>query len=651
MHGGQRSGTKRCLWAYARLVLVPLAMLELRGAYASAAQPPEPATDRILIKLRDSTAPRVAMTSDAAARDRIDALAVRRATPMRYVRTLYNGAHTVRLNHWTQGAELTALVARLATDPDVEMVSPDRLKHAARTVPNDPRYGANNGDPAAAFTQQWYLMTPTTTLVSAIDAERAWDLSRGAASVPVGIVDTGVLFRHPDLGTVANGGKLLPGYDMVGADNAATSPPFTFYVANDGNGRDADPTDPGDWINTADLTSPATKAIFTGTGVNCPVSPSSWHGTLVSGVIGAATNDGIGIAGVGWDTRVVPVRALGKCAGYDSDILDGMAWAAGLPIQFPDPTAQSAPANPNPVKIINLSLGSPTTCSSFYSSLISQLSAMNVVVVAAAGNSSGSNGAGGAVTEPANCPGVIAVAALRNTGTKVAFSNFGAEVAISAPGGNCVNLQPPCLYSIVSTINTGTESASDSEMAYVDGNQPQVAYSGHTFAGGGVFGTSFSAPMVSGVIALMWAANPGLTATQVASMLKTSARPFPPAGTVPVCPASDPTTGECSCTQSTCGAGMLDAYGAVMSALGNPANPTPLPAPSASSPPVIPAAMAQSTPPAPSSSGGGGGAEAPWWILGLLAAGVIRASAEKGRRGEGGRHMNRYRASAIPLGQ
>jgi serine protease len=549
---------------------------------------------------------------------------------MRYVRTLYNGAHTVQLMRWTQGAELTGLVARLAIDPEVEMVAPDRLKHIA-AMPNDPRYGANDGDPTAAFTQQWYLVTPTTTLVSAIDAERAWDLSRGSVSVPVAVVDTGVLFRHPDLGTVAHGGKLLPGYDMIGPDNAATSPPFTFYVGNDGAGRDSDATDPGDWINTADLTNPATKAIFGGTDSAgkplCPISPSTWHGTLVSGVIGAATNDGIGIAGVGWDTPILPVRVLGKCAGYDSDILDGMAWAAGLPIQFPDPTSSSVPTNPNPARIINLSLGSATACSTFYSSLISKLATMNVVVVAAAGNGGGSNGAGGAVDEPANCPGTIAVAALRHAGTKVAFSNFGPEIAISAPGGNCVNAQPPCFYSIVSTGNSGTEGASDATMTYIDGNQPAVTYSGKTFQGGGVFGTSFAAPMVSGVIALMWAANPQLTASQVTAKLKSSARPFPPS-TEPVCPATDPATGECACTRATCGTGMLDAHAAVLAALGNLANPIVLPPPSPSAPPVIPAVMAQSSPSSASPSGGGG-AEAPWWILALVAGGAIRASARR----------------------
>jgi serine protease len=626
----RRSANRGRLGACLRVALAALAVLgaagtRAAGAHAGEAFSPEPPTDRILIKLRDSTAPRVA-TGSSAARDRVHALAIRRAISMQYVRTLYNGAHTVRLDHWMQGSELTALVARLALDPDVEMVGPDRLKRIAATVPNDPRYGDNNGDPTAAFTQQWYLMTPTSILVSAIDAERAWDLSRGSALVPVAVVDTGVLFRHPDLGTVADGGKLWPGYDMVGPDNAAFSPPFTYYLANDGNGRDPDATDPGDWINTADLNTPASKAVFTGSGLKCAVAPSSWHGTLVSGVIGASTNDGIGIAGVGWNTPIVPVRALGKCAGYDSDILDGMAWAAGLPLGGNSPP----PDNLHPVRIINLSLGGPTNCSSFYSSLINELAANNVVVVAAAGNGGGTNGAGGAVSEPANCPGVIAVAALRNTGTKVGFSNFGPEITISAPGGNCLSLQPPCLYSIVSTVNSGTESASDPGMTYVDGNKPSFTYSGQTFLGGGVFGTSFSAPMVSGVIALMWAVNPGLTVADVTSMLKASARPFPPAGTVPVCPTTDANTGECSCTQTTCGAGMLDAHAAVLAAMGNPVNPTMLPAPTPIPPPVIPAATVQSNP-SPSSPSGGGGADAPWGILALLGAGVGRALAEKKR--------------------
>jgi serine protease len=275
----------------------------------------------------------------------------------------------------------------------------------------------------------------------------------------------------------------------------------------------------------------------------------------------------------------------------------------------------------------------------FYSTMIQQLSAMNVLVVVAAGNGGGLDGAGGSVNEPANCAGAIAVSALRNTGTKVAFSNFGPEVSISAPGGNCVNPQPPCLYPIVSAGNNSVEAPSESAMGYADGNQPSTAYSGQTFPGGGVFGTSFSAPMVSGVIALMWTVNPGLTVAQVTSMLKSSARPFPPGGTVPVCPDADSITGECSCTQSTCGAGMLDAYGAVLAAMGSPANPVMLPAPVASAPPLIPALADPSGAPS-SASEGGGGAEAPWWILGLVAAGLSRPLRRNWARAGygGGRH-------------
>jgi len=258
MRCSQPCGTKRHARAIARRALA-LAWVIAASAHAGAAVPPEPATDRVLIKFRDAqTVPRAATASSTPDRERqrIDALSVRRATPMQYVRTIYNGAHSVFLGRWMHGSELTALVAQLAADPEVEMVAPDRRKRAF-IVPNDPRYGANDGDATGAYTQQWYLLPPTATLVSPINAEAAWDLSKGSASVAVAIVDTGVLFSHPDLGSVANGGKLLPGYDLVGCDNARATLPCTFYVANDGNGRDPDPTDAGDWINTTDQTAPA----------------------------------------------------------------------------------------------------------------------------------------------------------------------------------------------------------------------------------------------------------------------------------------------------------------------------------------------------------------------------------------------------------
>ena len=142
----------------------------------------------------------------------------------------------------------------------------------------------------------------------------------------VAVVDTGVRYEHPDLLEVAVGGTLLAGYDM-------TSDPA---VANDGDGRDADASDPGDWVTQADLVQ------RDGPFLRCTIPErSSWHGTQVSGLIAAITQNGIGMAGAAPGVRVLPVRVLGKCGGHDSDIIAGMRWAAGLSVP-------GVPANPLP---------------------------------------------------------------------------------------------------------------------------------------------------------------------------------------------------------------------------------------------------------------------------------------------------------------
>ena len=228
----------------------------------------------------------------------------------------------------------------------------------------------------------------------------------------VAVVDTGVRFEHPDLLPVALGGNLLPGYDMV--SDAAT--------ANDGDGRDADASDPGDWVTRAEMSQPG-SSLF-----RCATSPenSSWHGTQLAGLIAALTNNGIGMAGAAPGVRMLPVRVLGKCGGYDSDIIAGMRWAAGLSV--PD-----APANPYPARVINLSLGGDGR-------VLGRVSAGGRRDHGCRyGDRGGGREPGHAVAQPANCAGVIAVAGLRHAGTKVGFSSLGPEVAISAPGGNCVN--------------------------------------------------------------------------------------------------------------------------------------------------------------------------------------------------------------------
>ena len=180
---------------------------------------------------------------------------------------------------------------------------------------SDPLYAGGSGfSPASG---QWYLRSASSTLVSAINAETAWSLTTGSAGVLVAVLDTGVRWNHPDLD-----GKLVGGYDFISES----------VIANDGDGRDSNPADPGDWISSTENSSDATLK-------GCGVSDSSWHGTQMAGLIGASTNNASGMAGLGRHVRVLPVRVLGKCGGYDSDIIAGMRWAAGL-------TVPSAPGSP-----------------------------------------------------------------------------------------------------------------------------------------------------------------------------------------------------------------------------------------------------------------------------------------------------------------
>ena len=187
----------------------------------------------------------------------------------------------------------------------------------------------------------------------------------GSAGIVVAVLDTGVRFDHPDLLPVASGGNLLPGYDMISDVD----------TANDGNGRDADASDPGDWLTQAEISKVG------GPFYQCDTSPenSSWHGTQTAGLIAALTNNGVGMASVGRNVRVLPVRVLGKCGGFDSDILAGMRWAAGQAVP-------GVPANQNPRAVISMSLGGDGACDVAYHDAVNQINAAGAVVVVAAGN-------------------------------------------------------------------------------------------------------------------------------------------------------------------------------------------------------------------------------------------------------------------------
>jgi len=524
-------------------LLIALATLAI--ASPAHAETPLVTEARVIVKYKaSSTLLKNAMPAEQ------KSVALAKALSERTGMDLSAGASVSERMHVLQASGVTseALAARLSADSDVEYAVPDYRRHPL-TAPNDPLYAGGppliegaGGPPGG----QWYLRAPSGDVVSSIDAETAWSITQGSSTVVVAVLDTGVRFDHADLQRVEAGGNLLPGYDMI------SNP----VVANDGNGRDPDASDPGDWISDAEA------QLRSGPYYQCDVQDSSWHGTQTSGIIGALTNDGIGMASVGRTIRVLPVRVLGKCGGFDSDIIAGMRWAAGLPVP-------GVPLNVNAARVLNLSLGGESVCTAAYRDAIADVNGVGAVVIAAAGNSTGH-----AVGTPASCPGVIAVGGLRHAGTKVGFSDLGPEISISAPAGNCINTAPgtPCLYPILTTSNAGSTTPitdADGGSIYTDSFNASL-------------GTSFSAPLVSGTIALMLSAQPSLTPLAIEAILRNTARPFPAAAPpLAQCAAPQPIPaiqfdqGECGCTTATCGAGMLDAGAAVLAAkAGAPANYT-----------------------------------------------------------------------------
>jgi serine protease len=505
--------------------LVAASLCVLASLFASASvaeeynpvahEPPQaasPPTLAVIVKLR-KTGAGAALMKLSTGGDRVAALAKRTGLDMSLRREISNWmlANTIEL----EGANADQALATLRADDAVEYVALDRRRFPHATSPND-----------SLFNGQWYLKN---TEISAVNAISAWDREQGTSGVVVAVLDTGVLYDHPDMGRGDRGGRLLPGYDFVTAS----------HMANDGDARDANPSDPGDWVSATD------KADDRYT--HCDQTSSSWHGTRVSGMVGALTNNTTGVSGLTWNSFILPVRVLGKCGGVDSDILAGIRWAAGLSVP-------GAPVNPTPARILNASFGSTGACEPSYRDVVDELTARKVLMVISAGNE------GTVVSSPGNCPGVASVAAIRHAGSKVGFSNLGPEVTLAAPGGNCVNINGgPCLFSLDTTSNDGAQSPGNH--IYTDQTHSNL-------------GTSFSAPIVSGIAALMLSRNANLSTHQMLDRLQEGARPFPtsvaddPSVTACHVPVSDEDfqLAQCLCTTTTCGAGMADAAAAVAAA-------------------------------------------------------------------------------------
>lgn len=441
-----------------------------------AAEPPavtKPAlNERIIVKYKTAT-----VESQAAimSRSSLERASVQAGTELAYMRKLATGAHLVKLQRRLPGTEVDAVIARLMADPRVEYAERDRLLRPMAT-PSDPRYS-----------EQWHYFEST----GGLNLPGAWDVTQGEGVV-VAVIDTG--YRpHADLNA-----NILPGYDMISNTT----------VSQDGDGRDSDASDPGDW-------EPAGAC-----GPGAPARSSSWHGTHVAGTVAAVTNNGIGIAGVAYKAKVVPVRALGRCGGFTSDIADSMIWAAGGSVA-------GVPANANPAQVLNLSLGGGGSCGATQQAAINTARSLGATVVVAAGNSN-ANAAG---ATPANCAGVVTVASINRAGGKAWYSNFGSVVDVAAPGGETA----VSANGVLSTLNSGSTSPGSDSYAFYQG-------------------TSMAAPHVAGAAALLYAVDPAITPDQVETLLKTTARGFP-----------------ASCSQ--CGSGIVDASAAVDAANGGGGNP------------------------------------------------------------------------------
>ena len=442
---------------------------------ASAAAPTT--TDRIIVKYRDgSTTQMQAASTNSRALQRqsaLDSSGARFNVRMTHLRGTALGANVLRLDHHMTNADAAALARDIAAaDPDVEYAEPDRILRPMFT-PNDTYYAS-----------QWHYYESTAGL----NLPAAWDLSTGTGIV-VAVIDTG--YRpHADLAA-----NIVPGYDFI-TDTA---------VSNDGNGRDADASDPGDAIVAGEC----------GSGYPTQDQSSSWHGTHVAGTIAAVTNNGTGVAGVAFGAKVQPVRVLGKCGGYTSDIADAIIWASGG-------TVSGVPANATPARVLNLSLGGSGTCDTTTQNAINSARSRNAVVVVAAGNSN----ANAANYSPASCTGIVTVAAVNRSGGRAYYSNYGSVVEVAAPGGDMTSA---AANGILSTLNAGTTTPGADVYAYYQG-------------------TSMATPHVAGVVALMLAKNASLTPDQVITMLQSTARAFP-------------------ATCSQCGAGIVDAAAAVKAAI------------------------------------------------------------------------------------
>ncbi len=426
--------------------------------------------EQLIIRLHDDGVRKGATVGSG---DAVPQLSLPDGRQLDFVRSMADGSLVVRLPGGVSREEAAALVAQLVQDPAVEAAQVDKRVYPA-FVPNDTEYSS-----------QWHLFEDT----AGMRMPATWDQSTGSSGVVIAVVDTGVL-PHADLDM----GRILPGYDFISDE----------FTANDGGPRDANPADPGDAVVADEC------------GAGEPADDSSWHGLAVMGVMAATSDNGSGITGIDFAARILPVRVLGKCGGFVSDIVDAIRWSAGLSVA-------GVPDNPTPAKVINLSLAGDGACSPQEQAAIDDAVAAGAVVIVAAGN----EGLDVANFSPANCRNVLTVGAVARDGSIASYTNRGEEVDLAAPGGD----GPSFTDDVLTLWNDGTIAPGADVLAYIEG-------------------TSFTAAEVSAVAALMLAVNGTLDPASVRDILRATARSFP----------------DSSCNTSKCGQGIVDASAALAGA-------------------------------------------------------------------------------------
>ena len=406
--------------------------------------------------------------------------------PLQYVRVGGGDMHIFKLLKKMTPDEAEKVAARIRSLPGILFAEPESIAPGTEFAePTDPLY----------TTSQWNLKSAG----GGANLPPAWDITTGKSTLVVAVIDSGVVVTHPELS-----GRLLAGYDFI-SDSVR---------ANDGNARDTSPSDPGNWVTAAEATG------------GCVARDSSWHGTRVASIVAANANNSVGIAGIDWQTKILPVRVSGKCVSSagtytDTDLKDAILWAAGRPVP-------GVPTNANPAKVINISLGRPSACTSEVQTAIDDARKKGVVVIAAVGNT---EGASALQNSPANCNGVIRVAAVNQGGGLSKYSNRGEAATLSAPGGE---------FSDPLELKTAADGGTTTPL-----NDGVIK--------GDMVGTSFAAPHVAGVAALMLALKPKMSPQGVGACLANTTRNFP-------------TGTSFDCDNITCGTGILDAGSAVMAA-------------------------------------------------------------------------------------